>query len=105
MTIKGKNEGISRLEFEYDIPIADAKALINLCEKPLIDKIRNLVKVGSHTWEIDEFAGANEGLVLAEVEIESEDSHVDLPSWIGEEVSHDSRYYNSNLFKNPIKIS
>ncbi len=105
LTIKGKNEGISRLEFEYDIPIADAKALINLCEKPLIDKIRNLVKVGSHTWEIDEFAGANEGLVLAEVEIESEDSHVDLPSWIGEEVSHDSRYYNSNLFKNPIKLS
>ncbi len=99
LTIKGKNEGISRLEFEYDIPIADAQALIKLCEKPLIDKVRNLVKVDSHTWEIDEFAGANEGLVLAEVEIESEDSHVDLPSWIGEEVSHDTRYYNPNLLR------
>lgn len=105
LTIKGKNEGISRLEFEYDIPFDDALALIELCEKPLIRKVRNIVTVNAQTWEIDEFAGANEGLVLAEIEIESEDTHVDLPSWIGKEVSHDSRYYNSNLFKNPIKTS
>ena len=103
LTIKGKNKGISRLEFEYTIPLHDARQLIKLCEKPLIEKTRNIVIVNAQTWEIDEFDGANEGLVLAEIELDSEDTKVDLPNWIGEEVSHDARYYNSNLFKNPIK--
>ncbi len=102
LTIKGKNQGISRVEFEYEIPIKDAQELISLCQKPLIEKIRNIVLHEGQTWEIDVFDGANKGLVLAEVELEAEDSIVDLPEWVGEEVSHDIRYYNSNLSKNPI---
>lgn len=103
LTIKGKNVGISRLEFEYNIPLDEALTMIGLCEKPLIQKVRNIVTVNAQTWEIDEFSGINEGLVLAEIELADENTVVNLPHWIGEEVSHDSRYYNSNLFKNPIR--
>lgn len=103
LTIKSKTVGISRLEFEYDIPLSDANELIELCEKPFIEKVRNIVVNKSQIWEIDEFGGENKGLVLAEIEIESESTKVDLPTWIGKEVSHDAKYFNSNLFKNPIK--
>ena len=103
LTIKSKTIGISRLEFEYEIPLNEAHELIELCEKPFIEKIRNIVVIDAHKWEIDEFGGQNEGLILAEIELESETVKVNLPSWIGIEVSHDSRYFNSNLIKNPIK--
>ena len=102
LTIKGKNEGISRLEFEYDIPYDDAKELIELCEKPFIKKTRHIVNQGSQIWEVDEFEGENKGLIIAEIELESENTKVNLPSWIGKEVSHDPRYYNSSLSKHPI---
>ena len=102
LTVKGKNIGISRLEFEYDIPLEDAIELIQLCDKPLIEKTRNIVVLDSQTWEIDEFGGSNKGLVIAEIELETEDTKIELPSWIGNEVSHDPRYYNSNLVKGPI---
>lgn len=102
LTVKGKNIGISRLEFEYDIPLEDAIELIKLCDKPLIEKTRNIVVLDFQTWEIDEFGGANDGLVIAEIELETEDTKIELPSWIGDEVSHDPRYYNSNLLKNPM---
>ena len=102
LTIKGKNEGITRAEYEYEIPIKEAEELIQLCELSIIKKVRNIVTLNSHIWEIDVFDGANKGLVLAEVELESEDTEILLPDWIGKEVSHDIRYYNSNLAKNPI---
>ncbi len=103
LTIKSKSVGISRLEFEYEIPLNDANELIELCEKPFIEKVRNIVVLDSHTWEVDEFAGENKGLVIAELELESESIKVNLPSWIGLEVSHDIKYFNSNLIKNPIR--
>ncbi|MGK0363485.1 MAG: adenylate cyclase [Saprospiraceae bacterium] len=103
LTIKSKTVGISRLEFEYEIPLSDANELIELCEKPLIEKVRNIVVIDSQIWEIDEFSGGNKGLVLAEIELESESTKVNLPSWIGTEVSHDTRYFNSNLFTNSLK--
>ena len=105
LTIKGKNEGISRLEFEYEIPIDEANQLMVLCKKPLIEKTRHIVIQDSFTWEIDVFRGSNEGLVLAEVELESESTEISTPEWIGQEVSHDSRYYNSSLAKNPMPQS
>jgi CYTH domain-containing protein len=102
LTIKGITVGASRLEFEYEIPIADADELLDsLCEKPLIDKYRYKVDYGTLTWEVDEFFGENEGLIVAEVELQSEDQLFDRPEWVTEEVTTDPRYYNSNLIKNP----
>ena len=101
LTIKGITEGLSRLEFEYDIPGDDAGSLLDLCEKPLIEKTRTKIAIGNLVWEVDEFFGDNAGLIVAEVELEDESQAVDLPSWIGEEVSGDPRYFNSNLIKNP----
>jgi adenylate cyclase len=102
LTIKGKTQGISRLELEYDIPVADAQTMLDgLCERPLIDKHRYTEDVGGHTWEIDIFHGDNEGLVLAEVELQSETDDVELPAWATREVSHDPRYFNANLLKAP----
>ena len=101
LTIKGINEGLTRLEFEYDIPLADADNLLDLCEKPIIEKTRSKIPLGGLVWEIDEFFGDNAGLIVAEVELESEDQAFEKPSWIGEEVSGDPRYFNSNLIKNP----
>jgi len=101
LTIKGKSEGLARAEFEYEIPLEDAIALLELCEQPLIDKQRFKIRVAEHTWEVDEFYGANEGLIMAEVELESEDEDVELPNWIGEEVSHDPHYFNASLIKHP----
>jgi len=104
LTIKGVNEGIARAEFEYEIPIADANALLDgLCKRPLIEKDRHKIPVGDLTWEVDEFFGENAGLILAEVELESEDQAFDIPEWIGEEVSDDPRYYNANLIAHPYR--
>ncbi|WP_314000848.1 CYTH domain-containing protein [uncultured Paenibacillus sp.] len=102
LTIKTKNIGLTRSEFEYEIPVKDADELLrSVCEKPIIEKYRYTYSYEGHTWEIDEFLGANEGLVIAEVELQTEDEAVSKPDWIGEEVSGDSKYYNSNLIKHP----
>ncbi|MFT5056855.1 MAG: adenylate cyclase [Pseudoalteromonas distincta] len=101
LTIKSKTKGISRSEFEYDIPNSEATQLLQLCEGPLIEKIRHLVIIGEHTWEIDEFIGDNQGLIIAEIELSSEDESFEKPAWLGIEVSHDARYYNSSLVAHP----
>ena len=104
MTVKGITKGATRLEYEYEIPAKDATELLDLlCEQPIIDKHRYKVKMGDFVWEIDEFHGENEGLTVAEVELESEDQEDPKPDWIGEEVTGDPRYYNSNLIANPFK--
>jgi adenylate cyclase len=104
LTIKGSNSGIARLEFEYEIPFDEANEMIEkLCQKPVIDKTRYIINHENHTWEVDVFYGDNDGLVVAEVELSSEDEAINLPLWIKEEVSHDDRYYNSNLMKHPFK--
>lgn len=101
LTIKGPSSGLSRAEYEYEIPLADASAMLALCEQPLIEKTRYKIPFGDHTWEVDEFHGLNEGLVVAEVELRSADEEPARPDWVGEEVSHDHRYSNSNLVKRP----
>lgn len=103
LTIKGPSDdkGLSRYEFEQEIPLADAEKLLALCEPGAIDKVRHLVPYGGHLWEVDVFHGANEGLVMAEIELTSEDEAFDKPEWLGEEVSGDRRYYNSMLTKHP----
>lgn len=102
LTIKGRNEGAVRTEFEYAIPTDEAAVLLDtLALKPLIEKTRTKVAYAGKIWEIDRFFGENEGLVLAEVELASENETVQLPSWIGQEVTHLTRYYNSTLSKRP----
>lgn len=101
LTIKGKTEGISRVEFEYEVPTEEALDLLKLSANTPIEKTRHIIKVDGHVWEIDVFEGANHGLVLAEVELQSEDEQIVLPSWIGPEVSDDPRYFNSHLSQNP----
>lgn len=102
LTIKGKTVGASRLEFEYPIPVADAEGILDsLCEGSIIDKTRHLVEHAGHTWEVDVFAGDNAGLVIAEVELESDDEAVEVPGWAIEEVTQDPRYYNANLVRKP----
>jgi adenylate cyclase len=105
LTIKGKgNEtGMSRLEWEMEIPVDEAKMLLNLCESGVISKMRYEVKFGNHVYEVDEFFGENEGLVLAEIELKSEDEAFEKPDWLGEEVTNNEKYYNSYLSKNPFK--
>lgn len=105
VTIKGKgNEtGMSRFEWETEIALADAKNLLKLCESGAIDKIRYEVEIGSHTYEVDEFFGDNEGLVVAEIELNSEDETFEKPHWLGQEVTNDERYYNAYLSNNPYK--
>jgi len=104
LTIKGITVGASRAEYEYEIPAADANAMLsNLCEKPLIEKNRYKIAHAGLTWEVDEFFGDNDGLIVAEVELTSEDQKIELPAWVGEEVTSDPRYFNSNLTKNPYK--
>ena len=104
VTIKGKTSGITRLEFEYPIPVDDAKTLLDqLCEHPLVEKIRYLVDYKGFRWEIDEFLGENAVLIVAEIELDREDQPFPRPPWLGEEVSGDIRYYNSNLRENPFK--
>lgn len=102
MTIKGVTVGVTRSEFEYPIPAEDANIMLDtLCEKPIIEKFRAKVAFGGLVWEIDEFHGDNEGLVVAEVELTDEHQAIELPPWIGQEVSGDPRYFNSNLIKHP----
>lgn len=104
LTIKGITTGVTRAEFEYPISIEDAGLMLdNLCEKPLIEKHRHKEVHGGKTWEIDVFHGDNEGLVVAEIELGSENEAFEHPAWLGEEVSSDPRYFNSNLLKNPYK--
>ena len=105
LTIKGPTSGVSRQEFEYPIPLADAETLLaDLCAPPLIEKWRYRLNVGSHLWEVDEFLGDNAGLILAEVELSSETESFSLPPWAGLEVSEDARYYNANLAKHPYRL-
>jgi CYTH domain-containing protein len=102
LTIKGITTGVTRVELEYDIPVADARVMLDsMCERPLIDKHRYTEDIGGRTWEIDIFHGDNDGLVIAEVELESEADVVEVPPWAGPEVSDDPRYYNANLLKAP----
>ena len=101
LTIKGISIGASRMEFEYEIPRQDADELLDICEKPLIEKNRYKVENGGFVWEVDEFFGENQGLIVAELELENEDQDFPLPDWIGEEVTGDPRYFNSSLVKNP----
>ena len=101
ITIKGVSHGTTRPEFEYPIPTSDAEALMTLCVRPLIEKVRYVVEYHGKRWEVDEFHGDNEGLILAEIELAREDEPFDLPSWIGQEVSQDARYYNANLVQHP----
>ncbi|WAL60032.1 CYTH domain-containing protein [Thermocoleostomius sinensis] len=102
LTIKGATDGISRTEFEYAIPANDAAELLDtLCERPLIEKVRYRIPWQGLVWEVDEFAGANQGLVIAEVELSDPEQLVSLPAWIGKEVSYDPRYYNAQLAKHP----
>jgi adenylate cyclase len=104
LTIKGRTEGISRSEYEYQIPVEDARAMLaELAQGPVIDKVRHLVPAAGHMWELDVFAGDNEGLVMAEVELSSDDEAVELPAWAGAEVSDDDRYYNVNLAARPYR--
>ena len=105
ITIKGigNASGASRFEWEKEIPVEDVKALLEICEPGVIDKTRYLVKAGEHTYEGDEFYGDNEGLTVAEVELSDENEAFDKPSWLGEEVTGDAKYYNSMLMKNPYK--
>jgi adenylate cyclase len=105
ITVKGSSNetGMSRFEWEKEIPIEEAEKLLLLCEKGVIDKIRFEVKIGNHTYEVDEFYGANKGLTVAEIELESESETFTKPNWLGIEVTNDNRYYNSNLSNNPFE--
>jgi adenylate cyclase len=103
LTVKGVSKGMSRAEFEYEIPLIDAQQLLLLCNGPLIEKNRRKITYAEKLWEVDEFLGDNQGLVVAEIELESETEEFTKPDWIGEEVTHDQRYYNSNLSTHPYK--
>jgi adenylate cyclase len=103
ITIKGKTNGISRAEFEYEIPSDDALALMQLCSGPLVEKIRCKLTFAGKLWEVDEFEGDNQGLILAEIELNSETEQIEFPEWIEQEVTGDKRYYNSYLSRNPFK--
>lgn len=102
LSAKSMTAAIERLEFEYAIPVADAEQMLErLCEGPLVDKVRHYVHVGAHEWEIDEFLGANAGLVVAELELDAVDEPYERPAWLGAEVTHAARYYNFNLATRP----
>ena len=102
LTVKGLTEGATRAEYEYPIPVADAKAMLEtLCLRPIIEKRRYRIDHGAMTWEIDEFLGENAGLVVAEIELETAQQSFDKPAWIGEEVTTDPRFFNANLVASP----
>lgn len=103
LTVKGLNQGATRQEFEYEIPLPDARAMLLLCEQPLIEKNRRVITFAGNVWEVDQFLGENKGLVVAEIELESEQQSFDKPDWIGEEVTEDNRYFNSSLSSNPYR--
>ncbi|TKG90378.1 CYTH domain-containing protein [Puteibacter caeruleilacunae] len=102
LTIKGPTQGVSRKEFEYEIPVAEAIELLPLCDA-VVEKIRHCISYQGKVWEVDVFSGDNDGLILAEIELSSEDEKFELPEWIGEEVSGDKRYFNSYLSRIPFK--
>ena len=106
ITIKGigNASGASRFEWEKEIPLSEAEALMSICEPGIIDKHRYLVPVGNHVFEVDEFHGDNDGLIMAEVELGSEDEEYDRPEWLGVEVTGDRRFYNSHMRKYPYKM-
>jgi len=102
LTVKGKSKGMTRHEFEYEIPRRDAIHMLDdLCLKPLIEKKRYRIEMEGLCWEVDEFFGENAGLILAEVELDHPDQEILLPDWIGEEVTDDPRYYNASLVRKP----
>jgi len=104
LNVKSGTLGIQRSEYEYPIPLAEAEEILDtLCEKPLLEKIRHFVSHDQHVWEIDEFAGDNAGLIVAEVELSRIDEPFDQPDWLGADVSHDIRYYNSQLARHPYR--
>jgi len=102
ITVKGKTVGARREEFEYEVPLGDAERMLDtLCIHPLIEKVRYRLILGLHTWEIDVFEGENAGLIIAEIELGSEDEVFEAPDWLGSEVTGDPRYFNSSLVANP----
>jgi adenylate cyclase len=101
MTIKGKSQGAARLEYEYEIPLSDALELIRNFSSNLVEKVRHYVEFEGKTWEVDEFKGSNEGLLVAEIELQTEDEAYHLPVWADANVTHDQRYANSNLSIKP----
>lgn len=103
LTIKGRSEGVARAEFEYPVPVADARELLALCEGPRVEKIRREIRHAGMLWEVDEFLGDNAGLVVAEIELSDADQAFERPDWLGEEVSQDPRYFNSQLAQRPFK--
>ncbi len=104
LNIKKNIDGVRRLEFEYEIPIGDARTLLDqVAARPLIDKTRHLIPQGIHTWEVDEFHAENAGLVVAEIELSAVDEAFDKPDWLGREVSTDARYFNSQLSERPYR--
>jgi len=103
LTIKGESAGATRAEFEYAIPLQDARELLPLCEPPLIEKYRHTLQACGNLWEVDEFLGDNQGLVVAEIELASADQAFERPDWVGAEVTEDARYYNSNLSRHPFR--
>ena len=103
LTVKGISVGASRAEFEYPIPLADVEDLLSLCERPVIEKVRYRIDHAGLTWEVDVFAGENQGLVVAEVEVPAVDTRVEVPGWAGVEVTDDARYFNANLVSHPFR--
>ncbi len=101
LTIKGATRGATRAEFEYEIPLRDAQQMLELTDGPILEKVRHVLVHEGARWEVDEFLGANAGLVVAEIELQSPDQPFSRPSWLGREVTHDPRYYNSNLAGHP----
>ena len=103
LTIKGMTKGVERMEYEYQIPVTDAEEMLqNLCKQTIIEKYRYVLPAGNGLkWEVDEFLGANAGLVVAEIELRHSDEQVSLPQWLGREVSGEERFYNSNLSQHP----
>jgi len=101
VTVKGRTHGATRAEFEYEIPVDDAEAMLELCLPPLIEKTRHRIEHAGRVWEVDVFDGANAGLVVAEIELPSEDADLELPAWVGAEVTDDRRYLNANLVAHP----
>ena len=104
LTLKGATRGFVRSEYEYEIPVQDAREMLEeFCEKPLIEKVRYEVEFAGNTWEVDVFYGENEGLLMAEIELANEEQEFEKPVWLGREISEDPRYFNSSLVRNPYK--
>lgn len=103
LTVKGLTQGASRAEFEYEVPLADAEELLKLSDGPIIEKTRYVVVHEGSKWEVDEFEGDNSGLVVAEIELQSQDEQFSRPQWLGREVTDDNRYYNSSLASHPYR--